>query len=100
MTTDEPLSMADMTSFNDSGIPKTSMDDEIPLDKARLTLLLVNGKRSLFDFDPSTTIDAVKAIVLNQWPQDWLEQKPSSTKSIEFVYLGKFLDNNTKLKGQ
>ncbi|KAI8075200.1 ubiquitin-2 like Rad60 SUMO-like-domain-containing protein [Gongronella butleri] len=98
MTTNDSLPMAEVDSTTDSGIPKTSMEDNVPLDKARLTMLLVNGKRFTFDFDPSTSVETVKTYVLDHWPQDWAEQKPSTIKSIEFVYLGKFLDNDAKLK--
>ncbi|KAI8342458.1 ubiquitin-related domain-containing protein [Chlamydoabsidia padenii] len=72
--------------------------EEIPLDKCRLTLLLVSGKRQSFEFDPHTMIDTVKTFIMNHWPQDWAERLPPSIDNIEFVYLGKFLDNHSKLK--
>ncbi|ORZ22448.1 ubiquitin-2 like Rad60 SUMO-like-domain-containing protein [Absidia repens] len=110
MTENEPLPMTERETFTtlNESIPRTSSsthdsaslsgDEEIPLDKARLTMLLVSGKRQVFDFDPSTTIDAVKSYILEHWPQDWADRQPPSLKNIEFVYLGKFLDNNSKLK--
>ncbi|CAO3594861.1 unnamed protein product [Absidia cylindrospora] len=80
MTENEPLPMTERETFTtlNENIPRTSSsthnsaslsgDEEIPRDKAR------------------------------HWPQDWANQQPPSLKNIEFVYLGKFLDNNSKLK--
>ncbi|ORZ22016.1 ubiquitin-2 like Rad60 SUMO-like-domain-containing protein [Absidia repens] len=109
MAATEPSSTAEReATIVDSSIPhkssfdedttSLSVDDEIPLDKSRLTMLLVSGKRRVFDFEPSTTVDAVKTYILDNWPQDWADQTSPSIKNIELVYLGKFLDNNSKLK--
>ncbi|KAI8081707.1 ubiquitin-related domain-containing protein [Halteromyces radiatus] len=106
MSSTEPLPMAEREPM-DSNIPHSSStddstslstDEHIPSDKTRLTMLLVSGKRNVFDFDPSATVDTVKSYILDHWPQDWAEQLPPSVKNIEFVYLGKFLDNHSKLK--
>ncbi|KAI8340112.1 ubiquitin-2 like Rad60 SUMO-like-domain-containing protein [Chlamydoabsidia padenii] len=100
MTLMEPLSKAETTDTIPSSTDKatTSADEEVPLDKCRLTMLLVSGKRQVFDFDSHTTVDIAKTYILDHWPKDWADQLPSSIKNIEFVYLGKFLDNQSKLK--
>ncbi|CAO3649595.1 unnamed protein product [Cunninghamella echinulata] len=89
--------MSTITTKTDRETSLSSKED-IPYDKTKLTLLLVSGERHTFDFDPSTTIEDVKLLVYNQWPEEWTDNLPTSTKNIEFVYLGKFLDNNSKLK--
>ncbi|SAM09149.1 hypothetical protein [Absidia glauca] len=98
----ETSNMGDSIPHSSSSIDDTTTslttDDEVPLDKCRLTLLLVSGKRHSFDFDPYTTVDTVKTFIMEHWPQDWAESIPSSIKNIEFVYLGRFLDNPSKLK--
>lgn len=56
-------------SFDEDSTSLSAADEEIPLDMSRLTMLLVSGKRQVFDFDPSTTVDVVKTYILNHWPQ-------------------------------
>jgi hypothetical protein len=46
-----------------------SGDEEVPLDKCRLTMLLVSGKRQVFDFDSHTTVDSAKTYILDHWPK-------------------------------
>ncbi|CAO3595640.1 unnamed protein product [Absidia cylindrospora] len=71
----------------DEDTTSLSVDDEIPLDKSQLTMLLVSGKRRVFDFEPSTTVDAVKTYILENWPQGKVEknQKQLNEKSISIA---------------
>ncbi|KAG0180059.1 Vacuolar-sorting protein SNF7 [Apophysomyces sp. BC1021] len=73
-------------------------EDKIPTDKVHLTMLLVSGNRYTFEFDPSTTIAQVKQYVHDQWPQEWSDRSQPSLDSLEVVYLGKFLENETTLE--
>lgn len=89
MTSTEPLPMTE-TLPTESTIPHTnssttttttttdkdnnrnsslSGDEEVPLDKCRLTMLLVSGKRQVFDFDSHTTVDSAKTYILDHWPK-------------------------------
>lgn len=69
----ETSNMGDSIPHSSSSIDDTTTslttDDEVPLDKCRLTLLLVSGKRQSFDFDPYTTVDTVKSFIMEHWPQ-------------------------------
>ncbi|KAI7858588.1 ubiquitin-related domain-containing protein [Circinella umbellata] len=77
-------------------------DDEqkLSLDRVHLTLLLVSGNRHTFELDPSSTVAQVKKQVITEWPEEWETSRtaPSSVGSIELLYLGKFLDNDSTLE--
>ncbi|CAO3607540.1 unnamed protein product [Cunninghamella blakesleeana] len=96
--TEREVPTMDSSLCHSSSLHSSSSKEDIPIDKIRVTLLLVSGQRHTFDFNPSTTIEDVKMLVYNQWPEEWTESLPTSIKNVELVYLGKFLDNNTKLK--
>ncbi|KAF7730844.1 Ubiquitin-like protein 3 [Apophysomyces ossiformis] len=73
-------------------------EDKVPADKVHLTMLLVSGNRYTFEFDPSATIAQVKQLVHDQWPQEWSDRSQPSVNSLEVVYLGKFLENESTLE--
>ncbi|KAG0295169.1 Ubiquitin-like protein 3, partial [Dissophora globulifera] len=67
-------------------------------DTVALTLLLVNGSRTTFNFQGTDTIDTVKARVHESWPREWQEEKPTSPQSLKILYLGKFLADTSTLE--
>ncbi|ORY95265.1 ubiquitin-2 like Rad60 SUMO-like-domain-containing protein [Syncephalastrum racemosum] len=74
-------------------------DVKVPLDKVRLTFLLISGLRHSETFDPSTPIIQVKKYIWSHWPQEWTQTRPApeSVARLELLYLGKFLDNDASL---
>ncbi|KAL1923798.1 uncharacterized protein VTP21DRAFT_8778 [Calcarisporiella thermophila] len=63
-----------------------------------LTLLLVSGKRSAFDFTTQQTVKEVKEGILEQWPKEWISEKPPSASNLRLLHLGRFLDDSTTLE--
>ncbi|KAF9110615.1 Ubiquitin-like protein 3 [Mortierella sp. AM989] len=82
------------TSTGSPTTPVTSVDSEI----VALTLLLVSGSRTTFEFQGTDTIEAVKNKVYENWPKEWQEEKPASPQSLKILYLGKFLADASTLE--
>ncbi|KAF9345584.1 hypothetical protein BGX26_002970, partial [Mortierella sp. AD094] len=81
------------TSANSPTAPGSSVDP----DTVALTLLLVSGSRTTFEFNRTETIEAVKNKVYESWPKEWQEEKPASPQSLKILYLGKFLADTSSL---
>ncbi|KAF9579347.1 Ubiquitin-like protein 3 [Lunasporangiospora selenospora] len=67
-------------------------------DLVSLTLLIVSGSRTTFNFRGLDTIEAVKTKVYENWPKDWQEERPASPQSLRILYLGKFLADGSTLE--
>ncbi|KAF9195851.1 Ubiquitin-like protein 3 [Haplosporangium sp. Z 27] len=74
--------------------PVASVDS----DTVALTLLLVSGSRTTFEFQGTDSIETVKNKVFESWPKDWQEEKPASPQSLKILYLGKFLADTSTLE--
>lgn len=67
-----PLSDTSDSHLQSHGEPFESEEEEdvkVPLDKVRLTFLLISGHRHTEDFDPATPIVQVKKYIMSHWPQ-------------------------------
>ncbi|KAF9432046.1 Ubiquitin-like protein 3 [Entomortierella beljakovae] len=71
---------------------------KVDTDIVSLTLLLVSGSRTTFEFQGTETIEAVKNKAFENWPKEWQEERPASPQSLKILYLGKFLADNSTLE--
>ncbi|KNE55734.1 hypothetical protein AMAG_01611 [Allomyces macrogynus ATCC 38327] len=75
--------------------PAAGADAPVPANKVALTFLLVSGARSdKWVFDPTNTLDQVRARLLAEWPAAWSQDAPApaSATQLRLLHRGRFLE--------
>ncbi|KAI9293353.1 hypothetical protein K502DRAFT_325379 [Neoconidiobolus thromboides FSU 785] len=70
------------------------------MEEARIKFLLLNGAKVEYSFNNQMTIHEVKQRLIENWPGEWMNDKPISILALRLLYLGKILEDFKTLKGK
>ncbi|KAI6176543.1 Rad60-SLD-2 domain-containing protein [Aphelenchoides bicaudatus] len=66
-------------------------------EEVNLKLILVSGRTHEFFFQPSISANEVCQYIWDNWPEQWKDEKVSSSSLLKLIYHGRFLHGSVTL---